>query len=447
MIEQKGLRGRENGSQILLINFFAVSVLFLLYSPLVYSEYPADMPIEVGEVRILQIKGLTHVAIGNPKKVGYKTLENGELMVVGLEPGESSMQIWKSGGRKLLYKIRVQHRYVSESVRLARALTNKISGLNIYSMDGRLVVEGKINKKDVANIDAIRALTPDAIFILENRPFQRNPIIRVDAVLVEINDNDVRKLGIEWDSTASGPIYGFHKDITPAGFRIYQEDDRNINEAVIGAVPFGDTSFFQYFGITSHLASTLNFLQSSGKARILSAPKLTAVSGESASFHIGGQFPIPVTNSLGATSVERQDYGVILEVSPTIDEGIINMAVTVDLSDIDPSVTVNGVPGTRNRKTQTVVQLEANQTVAISGLFATADSESTSGIPGLSKIPILKYLFGVEDKDSDNKQVVVLLTPKIINPGNGDDKELSSFASEMLRENSQYITIDAALME
>ena len=53
----------------------------------------------------------------------------------------------------------------------------------------------------------------------------------------------------------------------------------------------------------------------------------------------------------------------------------------------------------------------------------------------------------MEDKDSDNKQVVVLLTPKIINPGNGDDKELSSFASEMLRENSQYITIDAALME
>ena len=389
----------------------------LLFPARGYADYPSNMPIEVGEVRTLQINGLTHVAIGDPSKVGYKTLENGELMIVGLEPGESSMQIWRNGGRKLLYKIKVQDRYVSESVRMARALTAKISGLKVYSMDSRLVVEGKINKNNMASIEAVRALTPDAIFILEERPFKRNPIIRVDAVLVEINDNDVQKLGIEWDTATSGPIYGFHKDITPGRFRI------------------------------SHLASTLNFLQSSGQARILSAPKLTAVSGESASFHIGGQFPIPVINALGATTVERQDYGVILQVSPTIDDGIINMEVTVDLSDIDPSVTVNGVPGTRNRKTQTVVQLEANQTVAISGLFATADSEATSGIPGLSKIPILKYLFGVEDKDSDNKQVVVLLTPKLISPGDETDRALSSFATEMLRENQAHITVDAALME
>ncbi|MBQ0794642.1 pilus assembly protein N-terminal domain-containing protein [Zhongshania sp.] len=419
----------------------------LLFPALGYADYPSNMPIEVGEVRTLQINGLTHVAIGDPSKVGYKTLENGELMIVGLEPGESSMQIWRNGGRKLLYKLKVQNRYVSESVRMARALTAKISGLKVYSMDSRLVVEGKINKNNMASIEAVRALTPDAIFILEERPFKRNPIIRVDAVLVEINDNDVQKLGIEWDTATSGPIYGFHKDITPGRFRIFQEDPDGTNEGIINAIPFGDSSFFQYFGITSHLASTLNFLQSSGQARILSAPKLTAVSGESASFHIGGQFPIPVINALGATTVERQDYGVILQVSPTIDDGIINMEVTVDLSDIDPSVTVNGVPGTRNRKTQTVVQLEANQTVAISGLFATADSEATSGIPGLSKIPILKYLFGVEDKDSDNKQVVVLLTPKLISPGDETDRALSSFATEMLRENQAHITVDAALME
>lgn len=430
------------------IQIFAVFVLcILLISLQSYADYASDMPIEVGEVRTLQFRGLTHVAIGDPSKVAYKTLENDEVMIVGLAPGESSMQIWQNGGRKLLYKVIVQNRYVSESVRLAKRLTDKVVGMNVYSMDRRLIVEGKVNKNDMASIEAVRAMTPDAIFILEERPFKRNPIIRVDAVLVEINDNDVQQLGIEWDTTASGPIYGFHKDITPGRFRIYQEDQQGTNEDIINAVPFGDTSFFQYFGITSHLASTLNFLQSAGKARILSAPKLTAVSGASASFHIGGQFPIPVTNALGATSVERQDYGVILEVTPTIDDGIINMEVTVDLSDIDPSVTVNGVPGTRNRKTQTVVQLEANQTVAISGLFATADSESTSGIPGLSRIPFLKYFFGVEGKDSDNKQVVVLLTPKLISPGDETDRALSSFAAEMLRENRPYVTIDSALME
>lgn len=425
--------------------------LWLLFTMLlagrVYAEYARDLPIEVGEVRVLKIEGVSHVAIGNPAKVAYKTLEGGELMIVGLEPGESSLQIWRNGGRNARYKIKVQERYVSESVRIAKTLTENIDGLRIYSMDERLVVEGKVHSHEMVYIEAIRSLTPNVLLLLEERPFRRAPIIRVDALLVEINNNDVQKLGVEWDTSASGPIYGFHKDITPGRFRIFQEDPEGTNEQIINSVPFGDTSFFQYFGITSHLTSTLNFLQSSGEARILSAPKLTAVSGKSASFHIGGQFPIPVTNAVGSISVERQDYGVILEVLPTIDDGIINMEVLVDLSDIDPSVSVNGVPGTRNRMTQTVVQLSPNQTVAISGLFAMAESQATTGLPGLSKIPLLKYLFGVEDRDLDNKQVVVLLTPKLISPGDEDDRTLSNFARQTLRDNRNYISVDDSLME
>lgn len=403
--------------------------------------------LQVGEVHILGMQGVKRVALGSPKNVSYKTLDDGQVMLVGLEPGESSLHVWRNGGREERFWVTVFSRYISESVRIAKTLTNKIEGIDVYSLDGRLVVEGKINKKEIPSIEAVRALVPDAVFIIENRPFQKSQTVRVDAVLVEIGNNDLKKIGIEWDTTASGPIYGFHKDITPANFRLYQDDPEGFNGDIIDAIPLGDTSFFQYFGITSHIASTLNFLESSGKARILSAPKLTTVSGQEASFHIGGQYPIPVINAVGALSVEKEDYGVILEVLPTVDDDIIDLKVSVDLSDIDPSVTVNGVPGTRNRRTETVVQLKNNQTIAISGLFSVADTDSNTGLPILSQIPILKYFFGVEDSDIENRQVVVLLTPKLVTPGDEDDRALSRFAKDMMSDNKSQITIDAALLE
>ncbi len=432
------------------INILNVVVLALFFcgSGAVNAKtQSAKLSIKSGEVRILDVEGVATVAIGNPKIVSYKTLDNGQIMLVGLKAGESSLHVWRNGGREKKYWISVEPRFVNEDVELARILTEKIEGIKTYSMDGRLVVEGRVDDEHAVVIETIRKLVPDALFIINKRAFAEKPLVRVDAVLVEIGTNDITKLGIDWSDSISGPTWGFHKTITPANFVLYDDDSNGVNGQIVDTLPIGDTSFFQYFGITSHITSSIELLENTGKARILSSPKLTAASGESATFHVGGSFPIPVINAVGAASVEREDYGIILEVLPLVEGDDINLEVKVELSDIDPSVVVNGVPGTRNRSTETVVQLQHNQTVAISGLFSMADSHGTSGIPGLSKLPILEYIFGVKESDIEDRQVVVLLTPKIINPGDDNDRSMSDFSRSLLSEYKSKMTIDAALME
>ncbi|WP_299598354.1 pilus assembly protein N-terminal domain-containing protein [uncultured Microbulbifer sp.] len=429
------------------IYLVGVLVLSLLCS-VTYAKNGANaLSLHSGEVHVLNIEGITRVAIGKPDVISYKTLDNGQVMIIGGKAGSTSLHLWRNGGREVRYWVDVEERYVSDDVRIAQMLSKNMPNLRAYSLDHRLVVEGEIDQGDVPVVDAIRTMVPNAVFLVRERPFAKKPLIRVDALLVEIGSNDVSKLGIDWNTSMSGPAWGFHKTITPGDFIIYESDPDDINRQIVETVPIGDTSFFQYFGITSHLLSTINFLESAGRARILTSPKLTSTSGEPAVFHVGGSFPIPVINAIGAASVQREDYGVILEVLPTIFGDDINLEVSVDLSDIDPSVSVNGVPGTKNRRTETVIQLKHNQTVAISGLFSTADSEANSGIAYLSQMPVLKYLFGVEDSDIEDRQVVVLLTPKIITPGDAEDVFLSDFAREMITEHQANLTIDAALKE
>ncbi|MCY4045428.1 MAG: pilus assembly protein N-terminal domain-containing protein, partial [Cellvibrionales bacterium] len=407
----------------------------------VMSAKNAVLSIKSGEVRILNIKGVSKVALGNPEVVSYKTLDNGQVMLIGQEAGESSVHIWRNGGRELHYWVEVEERYITKDIEIAKKLTKNIKDISIYNMDGRVVVEGKIHESDANIVQALQTLIPDVLLLLTARPFSRESIIRIDAVLVEIGSNDMKKLGIEWDSSISGPSYAFHKSKTVDSFIVYQNDEDGVNRGIVESIPPGDRSFFEYFGITSHILSTINFLENTGKARVLSSPKLSTVSGKAASFHVGGTFPIPVINSLGAVSVEREDYGVMLYILPTIDDDMINLEVSFSLSDIDPSVSVNGVPGTKTRETETVIQMMPNQTVAISGLFAMADSHSNSGIPFLSKIPVIKYLFGVDDKDKESREVVVLLTPKIITPGDDNDRAMSDFAREVIKENSAKLTV------
>ncbi|WGL15422.1 pilus assembly protein N-terminal domain-containing protein [Microbulbifer bruguierae] len=429
--------------------FYAVIFLLLAFvcSDVFAKNGANNLALHTGEVHILNIEGITRVAIGRPDVISYKTLDNGQIMIIAGKAGSTSLHLWRNGGREVRYWVDVEDRYVSDDVRIAQMLTKHLPALRAYSLDHRLVVEGEIDQGDIPVIEAIRAMVPNTVFLLRERPFAKKPLIRVDALLIEIGSNDVSKLGIDWNTSMSGPAWGFHKTITPGDFIIYESDPNDINEQIVQTVPIGDTSFFQYFGITSHLLSTINFLESSGRARILTSPKLTSASGEPATFHVGGSFPIPVINAVGAASVQREDYGVILEVLPTMFGDDINLEVSVDLSDIDPSVSVNGVPGTKNRRTETVVQLKHNQTVAISGLFATADSQANSGISYLSQMPVLKYLFGVEDSDIEDRQVVVLLTPKIITPGDNEDVFLSDFAREMITEYEAKLTVDAALKE
>jgi len=174
------------------------------------------------------------------------------------------------------------------------------------------------------------------------------------------------------------------------------------------------------------LKTTLRALEQRGLSRTLDEPTLTAMSGQAAEFTAGGEFPVPTdaTNTNGQTQVSYafKEFGVKLNFTPTVkSDGVINLSVDTSVSEptTDGAVTVNGltIPATKNREAKTVVELPPGSTLSIAGLFEDKVRAQISNMPGLGNIPILGALFRSRDFVHDQTELVILVTPYLVNPG------------------------------
>ena len=194
------------------------------------------------------------------------------------------------------------------------------------------------------------------------------------------------------------------------------------------------TTGFGALGIVSHvfglrLSSTLDALEQKGAVRTLAQPTLVALSGETASFLAGGEFPIPVaqsgtTGSLGsatAISVEFKPFGVSLAFTPTVlADGVINMVVAPEVSSLDSSasVTINGlqIPGLKTRRAKTVVELRDGESFALAGLIQKDFQDTVRQIPLLGSLPILGALFRSTNYQHSQTELVIIVTPRLVRP-------------------------------
>jgi len=179
-----------------------------------------------------------------------------------------------------------------------------------------------------------------------------------------------------------------------------------------------------------NLFSALDALESKGLVKTLAEPTLVALSGETASFLAGGEFPIPVQQSNsgsgtggGSTgiTVEFKPFGVSLAFTPTVlADGIISLVVTPEVSSIDPSasVTINGlvVPGLQTRRAKTTVELRDGQSFAVAGLLRNDFQDTVRQLPILGSIPIIGALFRSSGFQKQQTELVMIVTPRLVKP-------------------------------
>ena len=158
-----------------------------------------------------------------------------------------------------------------------------------------------------------------------------------------------------------------------------------------------------------------------GKARLISKPRLVAVSGKQASFLVGGEIPIEstTTNTTGSTLTQNtsySQYGVNMMVTPTIREGKIDVLLNVDIRDIDAAKSSNGHVAFITRTASTDLLMDNKQTIVLAGLIKYSDSEQVTEVPFLSKVPILGLLFRNRTTPSpdNNTEMVIILTPTVL---------------------------------
>lgn len=163
-----------------------------------------------------------------------------------------------------------------------------------------------------------------------------------------------------------------------------------------------------------------------GQVSTLAEPNLTALSGETSSFLAGGEFPIPVSQGLGAVSIEYKQYGISLAYTPTVlADGRISLRVRPEVSQLTSSgaVQINGttIPALSTRRTETTVELGSGQSMMIAGLLQNDHNNSIEQTPGLGNIPVVGALFRSNGFQRNETELVIVITPYLVKPVNGND--------------------------
>ena len=163
----------------------------------------------------------------------------------------------------------------------------------------------------------------------------------------------------------------------------------------------------------------IQLLEQTGSGRILATPKIICRSGESADFFAGGEFPIKILN-YKIQDVVWKKYGIHLKTKPMVElNGKIALSIDTEISSIDKSKSVDGIPGMFTNRIQSHVNLLQSQSLVLSGLIKAEDSESAGGLPGLSNLPILGALFASKDFRTSQTQLLIFVTPRLI-PADGE---------------------------
>ena len=169
------------------------------------------------------------------------------------------------------------------------------------------------------------------------------------------------------------------------------------------------------------ILSTLNLSEADGLVTTLAEPTLTALSGETASFLAGGEFPIPVSQSLGSVTIEYKQYGVGLAFTPIVlADGRISMRVRPEVSELsnEGSIRLNGfdVPALTTRRAETTVELGSGQSFMIAGLLRNANTNNVDKAPFLGDLPILGALFRSTKYRRAETELVIIVTPYLVRP-------------------------------
>ena len=199
--------------------------------------------------------------------------------------------------------------------------------------------------------------------------------------------------------------------------------------SIVTGIEGGTTiaGFGRFLGLD--LAGALDLAERNGLLTTLSQPNLTALSGETAEFLAGGEFPIPISQGLGTTAIEYRKFGVSLTYTPVVlANGRISLRVRPEVSELSSqgAVTLDGfqIPALTVRRAETTVELGSGQSFMIAGLMSNSAQSTIDKAPGLGDVPILGNLFRSRQFRKGETELVIVVTPYLVNPVDANDIRL-----------------------
>jgi pilus assembly protein CpaC len=401
--------------------------------PAVDTATASDVP-ETESVHVLVSRSivvnmqsrLRKVYLSNPAVVDSATTSPTQVVITAKAPGSSNIVFWDETGHSRMLEL-----YSDIDVSgLRNAVEEEYPGqtVSVRAEEGKVILSGVLHDKEVADNVVKMALSysKDVInSIIVNSPHSKQIMLKVR--FAEVNRSKLQAFGINLFSTGATNTIGTTST--------QQFAPLTLGGTAVGATGGGTSS--STFSVSDlmnvflfrpdlNLGLTLKDLQQRNILQILAEPNLLSMSGQPAHFLAGGEFPYPVVQGSGAgtataVTIQFRPYGVRLDFTGTIQpDGSIRIKVEPEVSSLDYSnaVTISGftIPALSTRRAETEIQLKDGQSFGIAGLLNSNTTIQLSKVPGIGDIPILGQLFRSQSKNLTNSELLLLVTPTIVDP-------------------------------
>ncbi|MBV8061216.1 MAG: type II and III secretion system protein family protein [Alphaproteobacteria bacterium] len=361
------------------------------------------------------------VLIANPEIADIQVISPTSVLLMGKRTGETTLIASNTDGI-VLQKTVVVTQDLSD---LRRELDAVIPGgaIKAHAVPNGIILTGEAHDagtvEDARRI-AARYIPKDGGDVINRIKVAGSNQIQIRVRFAEVSRSVDKTLGIDWEtiSSVSGFAFGVASGATVVGGSNILNATRPYNTTLAQS---NDIITMSHSGHHFNINSMIDALAQDGLVTILAEPNLTAMSGETASFLAGGEFPIPIPQSQNQFTIEFHHYGISLSFTPTlVGSSRINLHVKPEVSQLSQNgaVVLNSitVPALTTRKAETTVEVESGQSFAIAGLLDNSQAQTVDKYPVLGDLPILGSLFRSSEFKNDQSELVIIITPYIVRP-------------------------------
>lgn len=389
------------------------------------GPYPVRRSVTLGLDKSMLVEmptELQNVLVSNPDVVDAVVQTSRQVYLLGKFAGEANVHFMGPDGRKILYlEVTVTRDVTALRDTLHRLLPG--SSINAEMMGDTVVLTGivatPIEANRAAELAAKFIKKKDGVVNMLNTESKEQVLLKVQ--VAEIQRDALRRIGVD----VPGSI------LTAGNFtfsKVFENKFPVTSPIVAGAVAAAPaTAPFVAAGSALHstwqsggqsVQTLVQALERRGVLKLLAEPTLTAISGETAKFLAGGEFPIPISEEDNRIQVDYKEFGVNVAFKPVVmNEGRISLNISAEVSELstEGAITLDVItlPALRVRRAETTLELPSGGTLAMAGLLSEDTRQNVEGIPGLKELPVLGALFRSNDFRRRETELVILVTPYI----------------------------------
>jgi pilus assembly protein CpaC len=406
------------------LSFSAVVVLTL--GSALWSAVAADvgdtrirfLALGVGKSVIIDLpRDIKDVLVADPKIANAVVRSPQRAYIIGETIGQTNVVFFDADGQQIAaYDIAVKRDLNGVRSLLRQSLPS--AGVQIEGVGDGVVLTGSV----ASPVEAQQAgelaarLTGGADKVVNSITVRGRDQVMLKVTVAEVARKIIKQMGIDLSASMT------------SGTSVVTFNNANPFTANSGPLVAGN-ALTGSFGSSPSVQATLRAMESAGVVRTLAEPNLTAISGESATFIAGGEFPFPTgvtcqTNPSGAVgqcapSIAFKKFGISLNFTPVVlSEGKISLRVMTEVSEVsnDNSILISGisVPSVKTRRAETTLEIPSGGSMAMAGLIQQQTKQAVNGMPGIDQLPILGQLFRSQDFVNNETELMVLVTPYIV---------------------------------